>query len=313
MADGSKLAKELGAAMLSSAAIPLTLNWTDFIKTRMQGVSASGCTALPYSGSFSTVGRRMLAEEGIFAMWSTGIPASILRECMAYGVRIGAYPVVRDCLSALSQGSSGGNAGLGSKFSAGVILGTVSGIATTPFDLARIRVQAGAGRLDSNGLLTTGLRAGLPQEVRGSLHAFQIIFSEGLAGVFCGAGVNIVRSIPMTVGVAPVYEHTKHLAKTHLGVADSLPLHMAGGAVAGLVCTTLAAPADVLRTRVMQSGKDGGVGMFGAANAIMSESGPRGFFRGWLPAYMRLGPMLLFMPALTEQVRKRVFGLGYIV
>ena len=31
----------------------------------------------------------------------------------------------------------------------------------------------------------------------------------------------------------------------------------------------------------------GGASMFGAALAVARETGPLGFFRGWLPAYMR--------------------------
>ena len=37
--------------------------------------------------------------------------------------------------------------------------------------------------------------------------------------------------------------HTKHLAKSQLGVADSPALHVAAGVVAGLVGTTVTAPA----------------------------------------------------------------------
>lgn len=305
----NRLAKEMAAAMIAATAIPLSLNWTDFIKTRMQGASS----AAQYTGGFAAVGRRMYAEEGVVAMWSTGIAASLMRECTAFGIRIGAYPVVRDGISYLRSGSGGGEAGMGSKFNAGVVLGAVSGLLTTPFDLARIRVQADAGRVDSNGVRTTGLRVGSPLQVRNTPHAFKLMLADGVFGVFRGSSVNVLRSICMTVGTVPVYEHTKHLAKSNLGVEDSPALHLAAGVVAGLVGTTATAPADVLRTRIMQSGKEGGVGIVGAGSAILREYGPLGFMRGWLPAYMRVGPLFLMMPALVEQVRKRMFGLGYIV
>jgi hypothetical protein len=299
--------------MLAATAIPLSLNWTDFIKTRMQGAAAPGCTAPPYTGGFLATGSRMAAEEGILAVWSTGMAASLMRECTAFGIRIGAYPTVRDIISSIAKGKSGGEAGVGTKFNAGVVLGAISGLATTPFDLVRIRVQADAGRVDSSGTLTTGLRAGSQQQVRNTPHCFRVIMGEGALALFRGLSVNVVRSICMTVGTMPVYEHTKHLAKAHLGVADTPSLHFGAGIVAGLVGTTATAPADMLRTRVMQSGKEGGVGLLGAASAILREHGPQGFFRGWLPAYMRVGPLFLMMPALVEQVRKHIFGLGYIV
>ena len=38
LAMASKPAKEIGAAMVAATAVPTALNWTDVIKTRMQGV-----------------------------------------------------------------------------------------------------------------------------------------------------------------------------------------------------------------------------------------------------------------------------------
>ena len=57
-------AKEIGAAMVAATAVPAVLNWTDVIKTRMQGVPVASCTALPYNGGFLATAQRILAEEG---------------------------------------------------------------------------------------------------------------------------------------------------------------------------------------------------------------------------------------------------------
>jgi len=301
---------EIGAAMTAASSVPLALNWTDVIKTRMQGASVEGCTAPPYTGGFTAVGKRILAEEGAWALWSTGMPASLGRECTVIGSRMGAYPATRDFISFLSGGDGGGSTGVGSKLGAGVVLGAVSGWLATPFDLVRIMMQAEAGLSDANGVLTTGLRAGKPRELRSTPHAFAGIVQKGALGLFRGSGVNVVRSILMTVGTVPVYEHTKHLAKTHLDVADSPVLHFGSGIVAGLVGTTVTMPADVIRTRVM-SGR--GVSFAEAASGIAREHGPMGFVRGWVPAYTRIGPLFLLMPALVEQVRVRLFGLSYMV
>lgn len=88
-----------------------------------------------------------------------------------------------------------------------------------------------------------------------------------------------------------------------------------------------AAPADVIRTRIMSSTASGGSGGGGggkaaasAANGIASAlsavlkepTGARGLLRGWLPAYLRIGPLFLGMPVLIEQSRARLFGLGFI-
>lgn len=44
---------------------------------------------------------------------------------------------------------------------------------------------------------------------------------------------------------------------------------------------------------------------------IVEEGGVRMFFRGWLPAYLRLGPHALICFPIFEQLRT-LFGLDYI-
>jgi len=311
MSKWEKTARELGAATVASTAAPLSLNWTDVIKIRMQTPPTPGCTSLPYIGGFAATSSRILREEGLFRLWSYGMPASLLREALCVGIRIGGYPAVRDAVSAITKGQGGGESGVGSKLFAGIVLGAISGILASPCDLVRIRIQAEAGLCDVNGMMITGLRAGHRRNLQGTVDAFSVAFEGGVQGLFRGAYVNVLRSCLSSCGTVPVYEHTKHLAKTRFDVPDTPVLHLGAGVVAGLTGTTCTAPADVMRTRIMTS-KDG-LGFFGAARNIMSEQGLRGFFRGWVPAYLRIGPIFVGMPALVEQVRVRFFGLGYIV
>lgn len=290
--------------MTASTAVPLCLNWTDVIKTRMQTPQAAGCTAAPYTSGFSATARRILAEEGAFALWSTALPASLLRESVAMGTRWGAYGMVKDVLSVVTGDG-------GSKLASGALLGAVSGLLANPCDLVRIRIQAEAGLADATGTLTTGLRAGLTRQYRHSFHGFAALVSEnGVLGLFKGSGINVVRSVCTTVGTVPVYDFTKSTLKTQFGCEDGPRLHFAAGIVTGLVGTTATAPADVLRTRIMA--ESGAVGIVGAASGVLRDYGPLGFFRGWTPAYIRFGPLMFCMPALVEQVRKRIFGLDYM-
>ena len=55
----------------------------------------------------------------------------------------------------------------------------------------------------------------------------------------------------------PSDEHAKHTAKTQAGCTEGLPLHLGCGLIAGIVGTSVTAPADVLRTRIMGSGGSG--------------------------------------------------------
>ena len=56
----------------------------------------------------------------------------------------------------------------------------------------------------------------------------------------------------------------------------------------------------------------------GGIRAVLSavvrdeSSGMRGLMRGWLPAYLRIGPLFLGLPILIEQSRVRLFDLDYL-
>ena len=76
--------------------------------------------------------------------------------------------------------------------------------------------------------------------------------------------------------------------------------------VTGVVATTVAAPFDTLKSRVMASGSALGVG--GAARELFAREGARALFRGWLPCYFRLGPHAILTFPLLEQMR-RALGL----
>ena len=127
----------------------------------------------------------------------------------------------------------------------------------------------------------------------------------------------LTHSWPSLEDASPVYtteahapfSRSKHIAKERFGVADAPPLHAAAGLVAGLVGTTVSQPLDTIRTTVFSTRCT----VVAAASTILRSRGLAGFWRGWVPAYVRLGPIMVFFPAVLEQVRSRVFGLGYLV
>ena len=286
--SASERVREISAAVVSSSSIPLATNFLEHVKTRMQSRPAPGSTATAYPPTFIASAHRLHAEEGALAMYSTGLLASVVREAATQLFRFGSYPLVRDVLSRSLYGSSGGDSAVSVKLGAGLLCGAVSGVAASPFDLARIRMQSEAGRISADGaVLLTGLRAGLPPRPQGMAGTLALIAREGggASALWRGAGVNAVRAAAMNMGTVPVYEHTKHLAKRHLGARDAPSLHFGAGIVAGLVGTTVAAPVDMVRTRLMSGAEAEGVGS--AVLRIWAEGGPRGFFRGWWPAYLR--------------------------
>ncbi|CAJ1446611.1 unnamed protein product, partial [Effrenium voratum] len=107
-----------------------------------------------------------------------------------------------------------------------------NGLGTTGLEMLPLTLALKSLSLRSNWLGPTEL------EVTG----LRVVLADGLPCLFRGSGVNVVRSICMTVGTVPVYEHTKHVAKSSFGLADGPSLHLGAGLVAGVVGTTVAAP-----------------------------------------------------------------------
>lgn len=251
-AASGNAATEIVASMAAATVFPCALNWTDVIKTRMQTPPASKSCAVAYSGAFGDTARRIMAEEGLLRLWGTGMPASLMREVLVVGTRVGAYPAVRDAIAQIGaspgEATGRGEAGLGSKLAAGLLLGAVSGLMAGPCDVVRIRMQAEAGLSDASGTLTTGLRAGLQRRLHNTPQAFAAVFGEAgiRRGLLRGASANILHSCCITVGTVPVYEHTKYLAKTRLGWSDGMQLHATAGLVAGLVGTTVVRPMNLI-------------------------------------------------------------------
>ena len=93
------LLRDMGAAVMASLSIPTATNWVDNAKTRMQAPRAPACTAAPYRGGLLTTASRIVAEEGVLSLLSTGIVASYNREAMTQIVRVGLYVRVRDSVS----------------------------------------------------------------------------------------------------------------------------------------------------------------------------------------------------------------------
>jgi len=78
------------------------------------------------------------------------------------------------------------------------------------------------------------------------------------------------------------YDFFKDTLLAH-GLENGMPLHILSSALSGTVATTICAPADVVKSRVMNaSGNEGPVKLLMES---LKKEGPRFLFKGWLPAW----------------------------
>lgn len=79
------------------------------------------------------------------------------------------------------------------------------------------------------------------------------------------------------------YDFFKDAILTSNLMSNGMPLHFVSSALSGTVATTICAPADVVKSRVMNaSGNEGPVKLLMES---LKKEGPRFLFKGWLPAW----------------------------
>ena len=117
-------------------------------------------------------------------------------------------------------------------------------------------------------------------------------------------GFRVLLTGIVDVSQIATYQVSKSLLLKHVsGSKDGIPIHLAASILSGTVATTVCAPADVLKSRI-QSAAGHQVdlasieashsslitkGIMDVIRTSLKNEGPSFLFRGWVPAWLRLG------------------------
>eukprot|EP00030_Apusomonadida_sp_AF-17_P005420 a5300_13.p1 GENE.a5300_13~~a5300_13.p1 ORF type:complete len:340 (+),score=79.99 a5300_13:45-1022(+) len=314
-------ARMLASGGIANSISSALLNSSDVIKVRLQTqdlrfprpLGGVRTEPLMYNG-FLRTGQRIVAEEGLSGLLLPGLGAAILRDLLYSSIRMGLYPEVKRLISP----DTDGDPGLMRKIASGALTGAIGSAIANPTDVVKIRLQAEAGVVGPDGKYVTGLAKGASPTYTSTLRAFgQILRTEGVVhGLYAGVGPTMVRAALLTAGQLASYDHSKYLLKEH-GILNEGPLlHIIGSLIAGLVATTVCAPADMIKTRVMSdragpAGQRLFSGPIDCAVKLVRVEGLGALFRGWSASYARLAPHFIIALPLYEQIR-RLFGLRYM-
>lgn len=129
---------------------------------------------------------------------------------------------------------------------------------------------------------------------------------EGFKRLFSGASTATCRGFLMTVGQIAFYDQVKSLMLNSGHFEDNPKTHFLASLVAGAIATTLTQPLDVLKTRAMNAAPGEFNGMLDLIR-YTAKLGPMGFFKGYVPAFVRLGPQTILTFLILEQLRLK-FG-----
>lgn len=125
---------------------------------------------------------------------------------------------------------------------------------------------------------------------------------EGFRRLFSGATTATMRGFMMTVGQIAFYDQVKNLLLASGKFKDNPKTHFLASLTAGAIATTLTQPLDVLKTRVMNATPGQYAGLWDVVKHT-AKLGPLGFFKGYVPAFLRLGPQTILTFLLLEQLR----------
>ncbi|CAD7936647.1 unnamed protein product [Amoebophrya sp. A25] len=282
------LAGSVGGFVAESLTLP-----TDVIKVRLQlqQTASAGGTTIRYAGMWDC-GRKIAATEGFFGLWKGYTPA-ILRQVSYSSLMMVLYEPVRNGLTAVTQIYGSQTAAVDVplastekpsflfRLMAGGIAGGVSIAIFNPFEVAKTRIQAQT---------TTKTAAESVAATRTVTSVFkEVLRVDGPRGLWSGVQPNVIRTFLVNAAELGTYDQ----AKTELFVpifGDGLTSHVGASGIAGFASACVSTPADVVKTRLMNSA---GVkekqysGMTDALVSIVKNEGVGALYKGFLPICVR--------------------------
>uniref|UniRef100_V5I9F2 Mitochondrial dicarboxylate carrier n=1 Tax=Anoplophora glabripennis TaxID=217634 RepID=V5I9F2_ANOGL len=266
---------------LASAGAACCTHPLDLIKVHLQ-------TQQEGKSSIINLTKNIIKKEGVLALY-TGISASLCRQLTYSTTRFGIYEVAKQNLHSDS---------FMSKVAIAAIAGAAGGFVGTPADMVNVRMQ-------NDIKLPPEKRRNYKHAIDGLIRVYQ---EEGVRRLFSGASTATSRAIFMTIGQLSFYDQVKLLLLRSGIFSDNMITHFLSSLTAGAIATSLTQPLDVLKTRSMNARPGEFKNLWGIV-IYTAKLGPLGFFKGYIPAFVRLAPQTILTFLFLEQLR---FNFGYL-
>lgn len=234
---------------------------------------------------FGLVGvcKNVVREGGVRALYN-GLSAAILRQATYTTTRFGIYEVVKTYKK--------GQLAFYEKIGLAGMAGFCGGFVGTPADLVNVRMQ-------NDIKLPVEKRRMYKNAIDGMIRVYK---EEGITRMWGGGLSASSRGFLMNIGQLGFYEQFKQLLLESGYFKDNLATHFTASTMAGSVAVLLTMPLDVTKTRLMNAPPGTYSGMMSCI-ADIAKNGPSGFFKGFLPAFIRLAPHTILTFVFLEQLR----------
>ncbi|KAI0666638.1 mitochondrial carrier [Trametes maxima] len=287
----------LSSAMCNPTDMPVTIKVRQQLRRQTPGARAN---------AFWSVGVEMARTEGVLSLMG-GLSASMLRELVYSGIRMGTYECFKDKLHEVSNGALT-REGLPLKIGAASIAATIGSALANPADLVKVRMQA-------------YYPDGSPY--RNTRHAFASIYRDGaslavskgaspvyggMRALYRGVEATTIRGIVLSASQICSYDQIKQILKRRGVMQEGVPLHLVASTFAGLFCSITSNPVDVVKVRLMNDKKHEFKGAFDCVRQVMVKEGLFGFYKGFGMCWARLGTHTILTFLIFERVRY-LFGI----
>lgn len=270
---------------LASAGAACCTHPLDLLKVHMQTQQQGKITIFGQT-------KKVLQTDGILGLYY-GLSASLVRQLTYSTTRFAVYDVAKARMtpkdgSAVPFYKRAFMAGIG---------GLAGGIVGTPGDMVNVRMQ--------NDVKLP------PEKRRNYKHAIdgliRVAKEEGVKSLFNGWEWAAPRAALMTIGQVAFYDSIKALFLQSGYFEDNIVLHFSASTCSGAIATTMTQPMDVLKTRAMNAKPGEFAGPWDMIKSTARSGGPLAFYKGYVPAFVRLGPHTIFTFIFLEQLKKH-FG-----
>uniref|UniRef100_A0A9J7XAG8 Mitochondrial dicarboxylate carrier n=1 Tax=Cyprinus carpio carpio TaxID=630221 RepID=A0A9J7XAG8_CYPCA len=226
---------------------------------------------------------QVVRSDGVLALYN-GLSASLCRQMTYSMTRFAIYETVRDKISSQNQGPM--------PFYQKILLAAFGVI------LCLFLYPVLYNRMQNDVKLPPELRRNYAHALDGLLRVWK---EEGIRKLFSGASMAAGRGAMVTVGQLSCYDQAKQLVLGTGLMTDNIFTHFVASFIAGGCATVLCQPMDVVKTRLMNS-----KGEYRGVIHCLSDTGklgPKAFYKGLVPAGIRLIPHTVLTFIFLEQLR----------
>lgn len=230
--------------------------------------------------------------EGLRKGAYVGLSASLSRQ-MTYSVtRFGVYDHLKLVLARYSGNPDTTKLPCHQLAIAASVAGAAGGLAGNPADVILVR-------------MTSDINRSIEQR-KGYKNCFEALFrmirEEGFNSLTRGLGPNLSRSILMNASQLATYDSIKEGLLNTKFFHEGLWLHFCASSMAGAIATTICSPFDVVKSRIMNT-IPGSATVPQVIRQSFRNEGLGWIFRGWTPAFIRLGPNTVIIFVGLEQLK----------